>query len=162
MSNTGFISIDPHLTVVETKIDTIDTVVDAIRAVDVPALTALISAIKTRGELKTTLLSTGAGDYIDIVSISPGTGKLLYIIVSATAASTTKVKIKVDTESFDEKQIPENNTKHINLETDALSQGLDLFDTPQLLNMEFNSLLLVRGCASGGGGGKFLVIYQED
>jgi len=43
-----------------------------------------------------------------------------------------------------------------------LSQGLDLFDTPQLLNMEFNSSLLVQGYGSGGGGGKFLVIYQED
>lgn len=100
MANVCFLSVAPELAALDTKIDTIDTVVDAIRAVDVPALTAAMAAISTRGQTKFAHFTTASTSYVTALTVS-GKGKLLAILYSAETNSTNpSIKFTVDGEVF--------------------------------------------------------------
>ena len=112
MSNSFNISVHPEIAALDAKIDIVDTVVDAIRATDVPALDAKIDTIDTVVDaikVKTDLLpqnfrgafnlyhqTTTSGTLVDVCNIT-GSGVLNQLAFACgNSADTIEVIVTID------------------------------------------------------------------
>ena len=102
MSNFGFISVAPELAVIEAKVDLVDSVVDAVRAVDVlglaaehAAIAAAVAGIVVKSELEIVQGSINDNNYVTLVDVS-GQGIFYYAVCNAAAATNGWVKVTID------------------------------------------------------------------
>ena len=119
MSNSFNISVAPEIAALDAKIDILDTEVDAIRSLNLPAILTLIGTVDTevgvidgivdaikvktdalpqvvRGHFTIYHIDTSSGSFVDLCNIS-GQGHLIYISVYANnALDTVEVKFIID------------------------------------------------------------------
>lgn len=179
MANTGFISVAPLIAGVQTVVDeiraidvpalalqntNIDTVVDAIRATDIATITNAIAAKAIRGTFKRAYHLTVNVAFEDVLNLTSTSGKLLYIIANSPAGDTQRVKLTVDGMVGDERSIDGEATKVISFLISANDTfNVEFYDLPYFYSVEFkDSLKVEHRRSAGAGNNKCLVFYIED
>lgn len=151
----------------ETKIDTVDSVVDAIRATDVPDIRGDIAALPSRAQLKKVFDTTTLADYQTIVDVVGG-GKLYNVGVRHESSDTGSVRFTIDGVVYEFIGVGLgswvfyfDSVEHDVLITEVLETTYDYWRM-NILNLEFKMGLKVEHKRDAGGTNKVKVIYGED
>ncbi len=128
------------------------------------AIDTLLAAIKTRGQFKFHYVATSSSTYIDALSLASKKGKLVCVGVWGIAGCTPKVKITLDGTILGEKECTAAAIKFLSFGTGVSSVSLlDEYDSPFLLNLEFNESCLIELKRTAGADLVYLFMwYQED
>tara|TARA_Y100000310_G_C19946183_1_gene474789 strand:+ start:23 stop:496 length:474 start_codon:yes stop_codon:yes gene_type:complete len=155
-------TVKTDLTTVLADIATVDAVADAIRATDVPAITADIAALPAtpRGECKILYTSTASTTFVDFLNIT-GSGKLISLSGFFTGAggdlritvdSTPSIAIALTGSWLGTIRNGVNDTQLFKIDTGYLNT----------LRFEFQDSLLIEYKADGGSTAYARSVYQED
>jgi len=179
MANTGFISMAPQIAAVQTVVDairatdvpvltagiaTIAADTNNIRTVDVPAIDAAITAKVRRGQFKVGYLTTAETTSQDVINIT-GSGQL-YRIACEAVSQELRIIVTIDGVAGSERSLTADTTGFLGFK-DPPSVTDDLWfecseELPDI-SVEYKTSLRVQiRCALGGGTAKGLVYYAED
>lgn len=179
MSNSYNISMAPLIAGVQTVVNVtgvmvtaihdvdlpaVDAVVDAIRATDITTITDAITAKKVRGEFKLATNLAITSEYVEMLNLTSTSGKIVCLRGECGATTEQRIQITVDGGTPAEAYLIADEVKFI---------GIDLFnihlftlkgyDIQQSFFIEFNdSLLLEHKRTSGSNMARCTILYQED
>jgi len=188
MSNSFNISVAPEIAAVSALILVVDTVVDNIRATDVPNIQTNIDANETkidanktvvdaiqaktdlipqdfRGTLKSYGITTVSTSFVDVANITGKSGKILFVHLSGHSTGEAQIRMTIDGTVWAVYSLAGAGT--LMYVTPAPSPYDDTFEwighaDPVYMNLEFLDSVLYEGRSVDGNSMGFKMIVIED